>query len=264
MIVRERVSPRSPGPTHRSIGAHPVPMRRAEATVVARVMAIAINECGADGTRDRLATHPSDEPSDAELMNRLRDGDGESLAALYDRHAAAVHGLARSILHDDQLAEEVTHDVFLRLWNQPMMYQADRGVFVGWVLRVTRNRAIDLLRRRRERPFAADEGFDYVLAGQLVDPDPDPADQAATHVMQLEVHAALARLTPDQHRLLDLAYFRGLTQREIAHQLDRPLGTVKSQIRTAMQRLAALLAPLDPAATSTRYDTASMAASDEP
>lgn len=189
-------------------------------------------------------------PDDLDLMRRLRAGDGEALAALYDRHGPAVHGLARAILRDGRLAEEVTHDVFLGLWQQPRAFDPARGVFAGWLLRVARNRAIDLLRRRRERPFAADNGVADGVT-QIADPEPDPADQAAATLVREDVRAALTQLTPDHRRLLELAYFEGLSQRQIALRLDRPLGTVKSQIRAAMHRLADLLADPDAAASRT-------------
>jgi len=183
-------------------------------------------------------------------MHRLRAGDGDALAALYDRHAPAVHGLARAVLRDDRLAEEVTHDVFLGLWHHPQAFDPARGSFPGWLLRVARNRSIDLLRRRREQPFPATD----VTAGVawLVDPDPDPADQVAASLVREDVRAALTHLAPDHRRLLELAYFAGLSQREIADRLNRPLGTVKSQIRAAMHRLAELLPDHAPSASSAR------------
>lgn len=190
------------------------------------------------------------EADDVELTRRLRHGDAEAFAALYDRYSSAVYGLTRTILRDDRLAEEATHDVFLGLWQQPHAYDASRGAFVAWVLRVARNRAIDLLRRRREQPFATtvtDDGSPGVDgATWLIDPDPDPAEQAVSATTRHEVRAALADLPPDHRRLLELAYFGGLTQRQIAAHLDRPLGTVKTQIRTAMRRLADLLLAADP------------------
>src|SRR5262245_41678934 len=87
--------------------------------------------------------------SDRELVSRLRQGDRDALAALYDRYAATVNGLARGILRDSRIAEEATHDVFLGLWQNPGGYDASRGPFAGWLFRVARNRAIDLFRRRR-------------------------------------------------------------------------------------------------------------------
>jgi RNA polymerase sigma-70 factor (ECF subfamily) len=186
------------------------------------------------------------EMSDAELVARVAISDPDALAILYDRHAAAVHGLIRTVLRDERLAEEATHDVFLGLWQNPGGYQPARGVFIAWLLRVARNRAIDLLRRRREQPFAvtvmAESGQVLDPATWLVDPEPDPADQATSRIVGQGVRHALSCLAPEHQRLLEMAYFGGLTQREIALAVNRPLGTVKTQIRTAMQRLAELLA----------------------
>jgi RNA polymerase sigma-70 factor (ECF subfamily) len=191
-----------------------------------------------------VATAPA-EVTDQELVARLREADASALAALYDRYASAVHGLTRGILRDDRLAEEATHDVFLGVWQDPNSYQPSRGVFAAWLLRVARNRAIDLLRRRREQPFAAtvvaETGQVLDPATWLIDPDPDPADQATSLVVGQDVRRALSLLAPDHQRLLEMAYFGGMTQREIAAAVNRPLGTVKTQIRTAMQRMADLL-----------------------
>ncbi len=195
---------------------------------------------------------PNDPTSDdADLARRLRARDPTALAIVYDRHAAAVHGLVLSVLRDPQLAEEVTHDVFLGLWQRPDAFDARRGTFPAWLLRVARNRAIDLLRHQREHPFSpatSDEGVAADPTQRLVDPDPGPPEQVLRRLARQDVQAALTRLSPDQSRLLHLAYFEGFTQREIAARLGRPLGTVKSQIRVAMHRLADLLAPPPPAA----------------
>lgn len=200
--------------------------------------------------RDRGRAAAKEERGDQELVACLRVGDATALAALYDRHASAVHGLIRAILRDDRLAEESTHDVFLGLWQAPGGYDPARGSFLGWLLRVARNRAIDALRRHREQPFAAtvaaDTGQAIDPATWLVDPDPDPADQVASRLAGQDVRWGLTKLTAEHRRLLEMAYFGGMTQREIAAHLDRPLGTVKTQIRTAMQRLATVLTELQP------------------
>lgn len=183
-----------------------------------------------------------DDPTDLQLVRRLTEGDGDALGVLYDRYAATVTGLARSILRDGRLAEEATHDVFLGLWQNPGSYDASRGPFAGWLFRVARNRAIDLFRRRREQPFGAtplsDDGEATDPAAFLVDGEPDPADQAVATLQREAVRAGLAQISADHRRLLEMAYFRGMTQSEIARELGRPLGTVKTQIRTAMRRLA--------------------------
>src|SRR4051812_17954543 len=165
--------------------------------------------------------------SDRELLMRLRLGDGDALATLYDRYAATVVGLARAILRDTRLAEEAAHDVFLSLWQNPNGYDASRGPFAGWLFRVSRNRAIDLFRRRREQPFAAtpvnEDGETLDPTTFLVDSDPDPADQAVMALQREAVRCGLRALSLDHQRLLELAYFRGMTQSEIATHLGRPL-----------------------------------------
>ena len=183
--------------------------------------------------------------TDAELTRRVRLQDHEAYAALYRRHAGPVYSVARSVLRDEAVAEEVVHDVFLNLWRQPQSYEPSRGNFQGWLLRVTRNRSIDLLRQRRDVPFPTSHGGDDgdAVDGMtwIPDPDPDPADQAVSETTAEAVRGALKTL-PREHRiLLELAYFGGLTQREIAIKVDRPLGTVKTQMRTSMRRLADML-----------------------
>jgi RNA polymerase sigma-70 factor, ECF subfamily len=204
----------------------------------------------APGPTARAVADGDPATDDGTLMWRVRRGDDAAFAALYERYAPQVHGLTLAILRDERLAEEATHDVFLGLWRRPQAYEQGQCAFVGWLLRVARNRAIDVLRHAREEPFPVALGAegDPLLdaPGRLVAPDPDPADQAIALLVGREVRAALARLTPDHRRLLELAYFGGLSQREIALRLDRPLGTVKTQIRTAMQHLADLLDEWNP------------------
>lgn len=183
--------------------------------------------------------------TDAELTRRVRLQDHDAFQALYQRHAGPVYSVARSVLRDEAVAEEVVHDVFLNLWRQPQSYEPSRGNFQGWLLRVARNRSIDLLRQRRDVPFPTSHGGDEGDAvdgmSWIPDPDPDPAEQAVSTTTAEAVRGALLTL-PGEHRiLLELAYFGGLTQREIALKVDRPLGTVKTQMRTSMRRLADVL-----------------------
>ncbi|MCC6792619.1 MAG: sigma-70 family RNA polymerase sigma factor, partial [Thermomicrobiales bacterium] len=130
-------------------------------------------------------------------------------------------------------------------WQNPHGYDASRGPFAGWLFRVARNRAIDLFRRRREQPFGAilanEQGESLDPTTFLVDTDPDPADQAVSTLQREAVHDGLRQLTADHRALLEMAYFSGMTQSEIAVQLGRPLGTVKTQIRSAMKRLSVVL-----------------------
>lgn len=198
----------------------------------------------------RPAYAPEEQARDVELMSRVVNGDREALGALYDLHAPRMLSVVQAILRDRRLAEEATHDVFLNLWQHPRAYEPQRGAFGGWLLRVARNRSIDLLRRQRERRFAdlasGEDGSPVDPAAWLPDPDPDPADQAVTSDLGARVRGALAQLSPEQRSALELAYFGGLSHSEISERLGRPLGTVKTQIRTGMQRLAVMLAGLDP------------------
>lgn len=230
---------------------------RWRAEPVVRISPLVAEQNGSHPTEDTLVREepplraaPSPlalaQAADLQLVRRMRGGDPDALGQLYDRYSGTVLGLARSVLRDDRLAEEATHDVFLNLWQNPDAYDPARGPFAGWLFRVARNRAIDLYRRRREQPFGQtasnDEGDPVDPAAFLIDPEPDPADQAITALQREQVRRAMRSLTDDHRRLLELAYFRGMTQSEIATHLSRPLGTVKTQIRTAMKRLAEILA----------------------
>ncbi|MCM8750604.1 sigma-70 family RNA polymerase sigma factor [Thermomicrobiaceae bacterium CFH 74404] len=180
------------------------------------------------------------EPSDQELMAGLQQRDHQALALLYDRYARSVYSLALHILRDQAAAEDVTQEVFLQLWRQPERYAHERGPLGPWLLRVTRNRAIDLLRRSgRERrpPYADARGVDFHLA----DPSPGPDEHAWSSTVATRVQAALGELSDTQRQVIELAYFRGLTQREMADVLGLPLGTVKTRVRTALRRLAEIL-----------------------
>lgn len=194
---------------------------------------------GAGQERDAQTTDPA---IDRALVLRVAARDESGLAGLYDRYSAQVNGLALTILRDPALAEEVTHDVFLRVWERPEAFDPARGTFAGWLFRVARNRAIDLLRRHRESSLG---DLESGPGAWIADPDPTPEEQTLTGLRRLEVLNALDSLPADQRRLLEMAYYTGLSQREIAERLERPLGTVKSQIRSAMRRLADRLVATD-------------------
>ena len=189
---------------------------------------------------DNSAQPPTE--TDASLAMRIRQGDHDAFRALYERYSSAVLGVALSIVRDREVAEDVVHDVFLGFWRTPQTYEPARGSFPAWLLRVTRNRCIDLLRKRREVNFgAAQQNID----GEPVDPshwiaDPDlsPEIQAVAATVASDVRTALMTLPEDHRHLLELAYFGGLTQREIAERVNKPLGTVKTQMRTSLMRLA--------------------------
>lgn len=182
------------------------------------------------------------EPSDQELIVRVREArDQAAMAGLYDRYARSVYALALSMLREPRAAEDVTQDVFVTFWQRPERYVAARGAFGPWILRVTRNRAIDVIRRRGREQFA-DEEREPVLAERLADPDPDLDDQVWSRMMAREVRGALAELTETQRQVIELAYFGGMSQSEMAEHLNIPLGTIKTRVRTALHRLAQVMA----------------------
>ena len=179
-------------------------------------------------------------PSDAELVQRLRDADGAALSQLYQRFGRPCYSLARRICTDEGLAEDVVQEVFLTLWRDPTRFDPSRGSFATWLLTLIHHKAVDAVRREstiRRRMVAAPE------AGEDWSPTPVPgADQAAmARVAAGQVRAALHRLPIEQRQVLALAYFGGHTQREIAVLTGVPLGTVKSRMFTAVQRLRTLL-----------------------
>jgi RNA polymerase sigma-70 factor, ECF subfamily len=179
-------------------------------------------------------------PSDAELVRRLRDADGTALSQLYQRFGRPCYSLARRICADEGLAEDVVQEVFLTLWRDPTRFDPSRGSFATWLLTLIHHKAVDAVRREstiRRRMVAAPE------AGEDWSPTPVPgADQAAmARVAAGQVRAALHRLPVEQRQVLALAYFGGHTQREIAVLTGVPLGTVKSRMFTAVQRLRTLL-----------------------
>ena len=181
------------------------------------------------------------EPSDQSLIARVREErDRTAMAALYDRYAQPVYALALSVLREPRAAEDVAQDVFVTFWQRPETYVAARGAFGPWILRVTRNRAIDVIRRRgREQPV--DEEQFPLLSERLADPEPDLNSQVWDRLVARELRAAVAGLTEAQRQVIELAYFRGMSQSEMAERLNLPLGTVKSRVRTALQQLAQVM-----------------------
>lgn len=169
---------------------------------------------------------------DEELAARLTARDALALAELYERYGRAIYSLALRILRDRESADELVQDVFLRLWHQPERYLAERGRFATWLLSVAHHRAIDLLRRRKGQ---RQPGGDDLTALPANHPAPD--DAVVESELRRTVRQALATLPEPQRRSLELAYFDGLTQSEIAARTGEPLGTIKTRMRLGMLKL---------------------------
>lgn len=192
-------------------------------------------------TRPIIETSVSrSEWSDDALMVAVTARDELAFSVIYDRYIDLVYSTSLRVLADAQLAEDAAQDVFVRIWRRPESFVAERGRFLSWLMSVTRNRSVDELRargrrNRREAPSADDSG--ELLASVPGHESDDPARHAQLHEEQALVRRALVNLPTDQKRALELAYFGGLTQQEIAATLHEPLGTIKTRIRLGMQKL---------------------------
>jgi RNA polymerase sigma-70 factor, ECF subfamily len=181
---------------------------------------------------------------DATLVARLSAGDGDALAILYDRYSRVVFSFSLRMLADTSSAEELTQEVFLRVWRQGGSYQPSRGAFLTWLLSVTHNMAIDEIRRRKRRPLLAETSDDDQTLVSLPDLRTDVEGAAWVTSLQAIVREALQEIPRLQRQAIELAYFSGLTQREIAERLNEPLGTIKTRMRLGMLKMRERLGPL--------------------
>lgn len=173
------------------------------------------------------------------LLARLRARDQTALGELYDRLSPWVLGVAYRILSDDDEAEEVLSDVFVQVWQRIEQHDARRGPLTPWVLSIARNRALDLLRRRR-RWWRKAERVEMARMAETGDVAPAPEATEASipgWPVHRAVHEAVAALPVEQRRVVWLAYFEGLSHSEIARRTGDPLGTVKTRLRLAQQKL---------------------------
>jgi RNA polymerase sigma-70 factor, ECF subfamily len=176
------------------------------------------------------------ESEDEALVRRMAAGEEQALGALYDRWHAVVHGVVSRMLRQPDDVEDVVEEAFWQAWRQAARFDATRGAVQTWLLTIARSRALDRvrsLRRRREDPLENDEG--QVVVQQAAEGDPG-LDAEASERRRIVVDA-LAGLPPEQREALELGYFGGLSQTEIAERTGQPLGTVKTRMRLAMQKL---------------------------
>lgn len=170
------------------------------------------------------------------LLERIQHNDQIALSTLYDYFAGAVFSVAYRVLQDQQDAEEITQDVFLRIWHQSETFDPNKGKFLNWLLTITRRLAIDTLRKHQRAsvfpdPISLDEKVylweQYPAANDVSD-------------LQRMLLATLKELPGDYQKAIQLAYFRGMTHKEVANHLGKPLGTIKSHIRQGMEQLRLL------------------------
>jgi RNA polymerase sigma-70 factor (ECF subfamily) len=180
--------------------------------------------------------------ADEELMQLVYRRNADAFEVLYDRHADAAFSLAYRICRQQALAEDVVQEAFLSLWRSGARYDRNRGSVRTWALAVVHNRAIDALRRRavRERGIVSDDGIEERLAS------PERTDiEFARRDEAREIRDALERLPEEQSRVIELAYFAGLTHAQIASMLGTPVGTVKGRMRLGLAKMRMTLG--DPA-----------------
>jgi RNA polymerase sigma factor (sigma-70 family) len=177
--------------------------------------------------------------SDEAVLALVAGSDEAALGELYDRFGGAAYGLARRILRDPELAEDAVQDAFLAIWRTASRFDRTRASAPGWVMTLVHRRAVDIVRREQSRRTdlldeAAPTGAD----------EPSAEDAAWLRLERERVQEALRLLPPAQRETLELAYYGGLTQTQLAERLGRPLGTIKSQMFSGLATLRDLLAPM--------------------
>ncbi|HEY4241940.1 MAG TPA: sigma-70 family RNA polymerase sigma factor [Kofleriaceae bacterium] len=178
------------------------------------------------GSQHMGADHAPDDAGDAALVAAMAAGDRKALAALYERHAPLLLGLALRIVRDRREAEDLLHDVFLEAWRSARDFDPKRGRVRTWLAIRMRSRALDLQKSARVSRSSGDDGLDVIV---------DEAERASPD--HARVRSALAALGPDQRKVLELAYFEGLSCTEIAERVAIPVGTVKSRLAAGLARL---------------------------
>lgn len=184
--------------------------------------------------------------ADRKLLARMAGGDEAALSQLYDRFAATLFSVAFRVSGERADAEEIVLDSFSQAWREAAKFRQERGSVIAWLTMICRSRALDLVRARRRRERLADqagagssEAREAPAMGQSISADQDVERSERCRM----VAHALEDLPDSQRRALELAYFEGLSQSEIAERLGEPLGTVKTRVRTAMQKLRDTLRP---------------------
>jgi RNA polymerase sigma-70 factor (ECF subfamily) len=177
---------------------------------------------------------------DASILRLIAHRNSEALGILYDRYGRLVYSIALNTINNTETAEEIAQDVFTRVWEKAVSYNPEQAKVSTWLMTITRNRAIDELRRLKNRP----EVTSVEWAETILDADPDdhgPEVTAEMHWQQRSVREAVNALPHEQRQVLALAYYKGYSHSEIAEALGQPLGTVKTRLRQAMIRLRQVL-----------------------
>ncbi|MDQ0219725.1 sigma-70 family RNA polymerase sigma factor [Peribacillus cavernae] len=168
--------------------------------------------------------------TDAELYEQVHLGEKQALEKIYDRYEKLLFSLSYKITGQKELAEEVVQEVFIKLWTKKGIYSASKGKFSSWLMTMTRNTSIDQLRKRKEIP----SDFEY---GEIPSENPSVENLVEWKEEGSMLRQAISELGAEQQKMVDLFYFKGLSQQHIADEFDIPLGTVKGRIRLALKHL---------------------------
>jgi RNA polymerase sigma-70 factor (ECF subfamily) len=174
--------------------------------------------------------------TDEALLSLVASSDDQALAELYDRFGGVAYGLALRVLRDEALAQDAVQEAFLAVWRTADRFLAERAKASTWILTLVHRRAVDLVRRQERRRGEPLESVPEPVASEQVE------EQATIRFQRQVVQEALRRLPPEQREALELGYYAGLTQSELAERLGQPLGTIKSRMFTGLTRLKDLLA----------------------
>jgi RNA polymerase sigma-70 factor (ECF subfamily) len=177
---------------------------------------------------------------DQSLIRLIARSQESALSELYDRYSRLVYSLALNAVGDPATAEEITQDVFIRIWDHAGTYQAEKSKVLTWIASITRYRSIDIIRRRKIRPES--QSVSWEIEPSAIEMNPINVEETVEiSQKRRQVRQAISMLPEEQRQALAYAYFQGYTHREIAEVLGEPLGTVKTRIRLAMQKLRQLL-----------------------
>jgi RNA polymerase sigma-70 factor (ECF subfamily) len=177
---------------------------------------------------------------DEKLISLIAQSHEQALNQLYDRYHRLVFSLVLAIVNDRETAEEVTLDVFMRVWQKADTYRVEQAKVSTWLTHIARHHAIDILRRRAARLDQSALHWEDAIAN-VESSQPNPQESAEMASRREHIHAALKQLPREQQQVLFLAYFGGYTQSQIAERLAQPLGTIKTRLRLAMQKLREFL-----------------------
>lgn len=186
---------------------------------------------------------PSDRrgPSDEALLASIAQGDSGALAELYDRYAAVVYALALRMLGIPEQSEDVVQETFWRVWRRSGTFQPKRGQVAGWIFGIAHNLCVDELRRQQSRPLPVYDTPERPVLRELEDNRANVAGAVLDREQRQIIRAALERIPSDQRQAIELAYFGGFSQSEIASRLQSPVGTVKTRVRLGIQKLRDML-----------------------